>query len=36
MIQKNIKFKFNLTDLGFPKLKNLLLSIDNILIKNDG
>ncbi|EGR28092.1 hypothetical protein IMG5_183490 [Ichthyophthirius multifiliis] len=36
LIQKSIDFPFDLHELGFPKLKSLLQTIQDIIIENDG
>ena len=36
MIEQEINFSFDLHELGFPKLKSLLNTINNVKIENDG
>lgn len=36
LIEKHIDFTFNIQDLGFLKLKNLLKTIEGVWIENDG
>ena len=36
LIQRRVNFVFDIQDLGFLKLKNLLKTIDGVYIENDG
>lgn len=36
MISRRINFQFDLHEIGFPKLKALLSTLDNVIVENDG